>query len=32
MNPVPEPMTLSLMGFGLIGLGLAGRKLRKNQK
>jgi hypothetical protein len=32
MSPVPEPMTLSLMGFGLIGLGFAGRKLRKNQK
>jgi hypothetical protein len=26
---VPEPATLSLMGFGLLGLGLMGRRLRK---
>jgi hypothetical protein len=26
---VPEPMTLSMMGAGLLGLGLLGRKLRK---
>jgi hypothetical protein len=26
---VPEPMTLSLMGAGLLGLGLLGRRLRK---
>jgi hypothetical protein len=25
----PEPVTLSLMGFGLLGLGLMGRRLRK---
>ncbi len=25
----PEPMTLSLMGFGLLGLGIAGRRLRR---
>jgi len=26
---VPEPMTLSMMGVGLLGLGLLGRRLRK---
>jgi hypothetical protein len=28
-STVPEPMTLSMMGVGLLGLGLIGRKLRK---
>ncbi len=27
---VPEPMTMSLMGAGLLALGIAGRKLRKS--
>jgi hypothetical protein len=28
-STVPEPMTLSMMGFGLLGLGLIGRRKRK---
>jgi hypothetical protein len=28
-NITPEPMTMSLMGIGLLGLGIAGRRLRK---
>jgi hypothetical protein len=29
VSTVPEPMTLSLMGAGLLGLGLVGRRIRK---
>jgi hypothetical protein len=28
-SPVPEPATLSMMGLGLLGLGLIGRRKRK---
>ena len=27
---IPEPVTVSLMGFGLLGIGLARRRMRKN--
>ena len=30
LTGVPEPMTLSLVGAGLLGLGLAGRRFRKS--
>jgi hypothetical protein len=30
-NPVPEPMTMSLMAFGLVGLGAASFRRRKNK-